>query len=61
VFAVNPVVLTEMLTEPGIVPGAEGVAESHEPPDVVAGTAVMLSPGVPPMVTVCAAGTPLPS
>jgi hypothetical protein len=51
VFAVKPVVLTEMLTEPGIVPGAVGVAESHDPPDTVAGTAVMFSPGVPPTVT----------
>ena len=46
----------ETLADPGTVPGATGAADSHEPPDVVAATAVKVIPAVPPIVSVCAAG-----
>ena len=52
-FTVRPVVFTETLAEPGMVP--EGVTDSHELPDVVAALAVKLVAD-PPMVSCCAAG-----
>jgi hypothetical protein len=62
VFALKPVVLTETLTDPGVVPGLTGVAESHEPPvGLVAVEAVIASPELPPTVTVCATGAVPPS
>ena len=61
-FAVKPVVTTETLTDPGVVPGLTGVAESHVPPDgLVAVAAPMVSPELPPIVSIWAAGAVPPS
>jgi hypothetical protein len=38
-----------------------GLTDSHEPPDMVAGVAVKLTPEVPPMLTICAGGAVVPS
>jgi len=48
VFAVKPVGLTETPTDPGVGPFA--VADSQEPPDVVAAVAVNARPLLPPTV-----------
>ena len=42
--AASPVVFTETLADPGVVPGLTGAATSHEPPAVVAVTAVKANP-----------------
>ena len=58
---VSPAVFTETLMELEfeMVPVVEFNA-NHEPPDVVAGVAVNVTPGVPPMLTVCAGGAVVP-
>jgi hypothetical protein len=53
--AARPVMFAITLMEPGTVPLA-GVADSHEPPDVVAEAAVKVIPDVPVMLTACAPG-----
>jgi hypothetical protein len=62
VFAVRLVIFTETLTDPGVVAGLTGVAESQEPPEgLVAAEALMASPELPPTVTICATGAVPPS
>lgn len=58
VFAVKPDMLTDTLTDAGVVP--VGVTESHGPPELVAAVAVNASPEVPPTLTGCAAGVACP-
>ena len=50
------VVMMATVAEPFRVPGATGVAESQEPPVVVAAVAVKASPVVPVIVSVCGFG-----
>jgi len=54
VFAVRLPGFTETVTDPGVGPFA--VADSQEPPEVVAAVAVNAIPEVPPTVMGCEAG-----
>jgi len=54
-------VTIETVADPGAVPGATGLAANHEPPVVVAATAVNDSPLLPPTMIVCVAGAVPPS
>ena len=49
-------VTIETLAVPAIVPGATGLADSHDPPDIVAARAVKAMPEVPVTLIDCAAG-----
>ncbi len=53
-------VTIETLAVPEMVPGATGLAASHEPPDTVATLAVNAMPEVPVTLMDCAAGTAPP-